>query len=152
MTRRLIGLIAAIVLATATVAAVPRALQVAEAKLGTGIENREIVNEATTFAVEISRHRIALISLKILARYCGNGVAKIGLVRARNERIRRHVYALHPLSRRKQHHSLDRSSRRCRYSFAGKTEDIPRCHGVDAAQGRDIVQSGIEPGRIAGPD
>jgi hypothetical protein len=50
MNRR-IGLVAAIVLGLVTPAARAEGLAVAEAKLGKGVQEREIVDETTTFAV-----------------------------------------------------------------------------------------------------
>ena len=47
----LLGLFAAAVLLFSSAAVSAQALEVSEAKLGKGVQNREIVDEATTFAV-----------------------------------------------------------------------------------------------------
>jgi len=47
----LMGLVAAAVLMFASVAASAQSLEVSDAKLGKGVQDREIVDEATTFAV-----------------------------------------------------------------------------------------------------
>ena len=49
--KRLMGLVAAAALMCSCVAAWAQALEVTEAKLGKGVQNRDIVDETTTFAV-----------------------------------------------------------------------------------------------------